>query len=74
MLKLCMQSKLVGRNKSDFSSSRFQKNTTASPKTKGKGLGWSRDDDENEVGEASDHEVTCSSKSYFFCSCIYHLM
>ena len=63
--KISMQRKLVRSNKSDLLTPRFQKNTTSSAKRKGKGLDWSHNDETNEVGEASDHEVGSLSNYYF---------
>ncbi|XP_048323371.1 sister chromatid cohesion protein PDS5 homolog A [Ziziphus jujuba] len=50
------QRKLVGSTERDLLASCFRKSTTSSSKHKGKGSIRSRDDKEDEVGEASDHE------------------
>ncbi|GMN36667.1 hypothetical protein TIFTF001_006193 [Ficus carica] len=51
-----LQGKLSGCNKSDLLTPGSQKNFTSSSKRKGKGLEQSHKDEEDEVGEASDHE------------------
>ncbi|XP_062088082.1 sister chromatid cohesion protein PDS5 homolog A [Humulus lupulus] len=51
-----LKRKLARNNKSDMLTPRFQKNVSSS-KRKGKGLDWSRNDETNEVGEASDREM-----------------
>ena len=55
-----MQGKLSGCNKSDLLTPGSQKNFTSSSKRKGKVLEQSHKDEEDEVGEASDHEVGSS--------------
>lgn len=60
--KILLQRKLGGSNKSDLLTPRFQKTS----KGKGKGLDRSRNEEADEVGEASDLEVRSSANLYLY--------